>query len=126
MLKTRLWLYDAVHVEQDDLICFAGSIPGPILFGAIIDSSCTVWEDDCGVKGACWIYDNFEMSKRLFLLTLVVKIISIIFNILGFVLYKAPPESSVGYDVTGETITTISTTEIRGSSEDDNRLVNGR
>ena len=31
-------------------------IPGPIIYGAIIDSTCLIWEESCGTKGNCWFY----------------------------------------------------------------------
>lgn len=37
-------------------------IPGPIIFGAIMDSTCLVWDISCHKRGNCWIYhkDNFR------------------------------------------------------------------
>lgn len=32
-------------------------IPYPIIYGALMDASCAVWEDRCGERGTCWIYD---------------------------------------------------------------------
>ncbi|GCB65312.1 hypothetical protein scyTo_0004760, partial [Scyliorhinus torazame] len=41
-----------------------GTIPGPILFGTVIDISCVLWNEDvCGRKGACWTYDNRKMAN---------------------------------------------------------------
>nr|XP_014286184.2 solute carrier organic anion transporter family member 2A1 [Halyomorpha halys] len=40
------------------LISLMAFIPGPILFGYIIDSSCLIWEENCGVKGSCTFYDR--------------------------------------------------------------------
>ncbi|XP_078039882.1 organic anion transporting polypeptide 33Ea [Augochlora pura] len=31
-------------------------IPGPIIFGAIIDSTCLIWEESCGTRGNCWFH----------------------------------------------------------------------
>lgn len=61
------------------------------MFGSIIDSSCRLWEKLCDVHGSCWVYDNLDMSKKLFALTLVLKVISIAFNVAGWLVYKAPP-----------------------------------
>ncbi|XP_070579195.1 solute carrier organic anion transporter family member 4A1-like [Ptychodera flava] len=33
-------------------------IPGNILSGTLIDSTCVLWREDCGNKGACAQYDN--------------------------------------------------------------------
>uniref|UniRef100_UPI00398EBCE7 solute carrier organic anion transporter family member 2B1-like n=1 Tax=Pristiophorus japonicus TaxID=55135 RepID=UPI00398EBCE7 len=39
--------------------CFAGCwLPGPILFGVIIDSTCIRWEYKCGHMASCQYYDN--------------------------------------------------------------------
>ncbi|XP_024061786.1 solute carrier organic anion transporter family member 5A1 [Terrapene carolina triunguis] len=32
-------------------------IPTPIYFGAVIDTTCMLWQQDCGVQGSCWEYD---------------------------------------------------------------------
>ena len=32
-------------------------IPYPLIFGAIIDSTCIIWEKSCGKTGNCWLYD---------------------------------------------------------------------
>ncbi|KAI4584598.1 hypothetical protein MJG53_007877 [Ovis ammon polii x Ovis aries] len=45
---------------------FAGTIPGPIIFGSTIDSTCILWDiNECGSKGACWIYNNVRMAYML-------------------------------------------------------------
>lgn len=45
---------------------FLGTIPGPVLFGVAIDSSCTLWDiNECEIKGACWVYDNERMAYLL-------------------------------------------------------------
>ncbi|XP_077564425.1 solute carrier organic anion transporter family member 74D-like [Haemaphysalis longicornis] len=32
-------------------------IPYPLIYGALADASCLLWEDKCGERGACWLYD---------------------------------------------------------------------
>lgn len=32
-------------------------IPYPLIYGALIDGSCQVWESTCGASGNCWLYD---------------------------------------------------------------------
>lgn len=43
------------------LISFAiglfGNVPCPIIYGAVVDSACLFWEDNCGEPGACRVYD---------------------------------------------------------------------
>lgn len=35
-----------------------GNVPCPIIYGAVIDSTCLVWESICGKQGACKQYDK--------------------------------------------------------------------
>ncbi|KAL5279212.1 hypothetical protein ACFFRR_003683 [Megaselia abdita] len=39
-------------------------IPGPIIFGRLIDSSCLVWTEECGSTGNCQFYDQAAFRKR--------------------------------------------------------------
>ncbi|XP_073992064.1 organic anion transporting polypeptide 33Ea isoform X2 [Rhodnius prolixus] len=40
------------------LVSLFAFIPGPVLFGGIIDSTCLIWDDNCGKRGNCWFYDK--------------------------------------------------------------------
>ncbi|KAH7960403.1 hypothetical protein HPB49_019177 [Dermacentor silvarum] len=56
-----------------------GTIPGPILFGHLIDRSCVLWQGTCdGGSGACAVYENSAMGMNLFLIMLGVKSASIV------------------------------------------------
>lgn len=35
----------------------AAYVPYPLIYGALIDGSCQVWESTCGASGNCWLYD---------------------------------------------------------------------
>ena len=39
-----------------------GLLPGPIIFGHVVDTYCTLWQDTCGVKGRCFDYDIERLS----------------------------------------------------------------
>ena len=40
-----------------------GTVPGPLVFGALFDVACLQWQDPCeGDRGNCWIYDNMKLS----------------------------------------------------------------
>ncbi|XP_038614720.1 solute carrier organic anion transporter family member 4C1 [Tachyglossus aculeatus] len=70
-----------------------GTIPGPILFGAAIDSSCTLWDlNNCGMRGACWIYDNTKMAYMLIGISAACKVITLCFNGLALFVYRPPPK----------------------------------
>ncbi|XP_069748469.1 solute carrier organic anion transporter family member 4C1-like isoform X2 [Narcine bancroftii] len=68
-----------------------GAIPGPIIFGTVIDKSCVLWDvDDCGNQGACWTYDNPKMAILLIAIGAACKVISIITIAAAYFLYKPP------------------------------------
>lgn len=35
-----------------------GNVPCPIVYGAVVDSACLIWETTCGKQGACKLYDE--------------------------------------------------------------------
>ncbi|BES92086.1 Solute carrier organic anion transporter [Nesidiocoris tenuis] len=35
-----------------------GNVPCPIIYGAVVDSACLIWETTCGKQGACRLYDE--------------------------------------------------------------------
>ncbi|NXK86962.1 SO4C1 protein, partial [Formicarius rufipectus] len=73
-----------------------GTIPGPIMFGIAIDSSCTLWDiNECETQGACWIYDNKRMAYLLLGMSAACKIITIIFLVLAVYFYKPPASNKV-------------------------------
>ncbi|XP_059612896.1 solute carrier organic anion transporter family member 74D [Phlebotomus argentipes] len=43
-----------------------GNVPCPIIYGAVVDSACLVWETVCGKPGACSLY-NITTFRHLFL-----------------------------------------------------------
>ncbi|XP_072453473.1 solute carrier organic anion transporter family member 4C1-like [Notamacropus eugenii] len=77
------------------LVRLLGTIPGPIVFGFAIDSSCTLWDiNQCGIRGACWIYDNARMAVVLVGISVGCKALTILFNTLAIFLYKPPPSGT--------------------------------
>ena len=76
------------------MIELVGATPGLIIVGAVIDLSCVLWEEDCGEKGSCWLYDNAWLSYYLTILIVSVEIIKLLFAILALILYK-PQEKAL-------------------------------
>ncbi|XP_035688795.1 solute carrier organic anion transporter family member 4A1-like [Branchiostoma floridae] len=48
---------------------FLGAIPGPIVYGSLIDRACLLWNETCDQKGACLVYDNANLSTYFFTVT---------------------------------------------------------
>ncbi|CAG2217411.1 SLCO4A [Mytilus edulis] len=70
------------------------SIPGPILFGKLIDITCKLWQDSCGEDGSCFIYDNRSMSHNMLAVALSGKFLSSLFFFLALKFYKTCDENS--------------------------------
>lgn len=43
-----------------------GNVPCPIIYGAVVDYACVVWDTICDKTGACSLY-NGEMFRQFFL-----------------------------------------------------------
>lgn len=66
-----------------------GSIPGPLLYGVIFDTSCIYWQEECGRRGNCWVYNNNSISVRAFFLSLFGVAANTVFMILCWIFF--PP-----------------------------------
>lgn len=89
------------------LISFAiglfGNVPCPVIYGAVVDSTCLFWEDNCGEPGACRLYDPEKFRMMFHGLTALIMLGA--FFVDALVCYKA---SSVKFhdDETPENKTT--------------------
>uniref|UniRef100_A0A8C8VKP4 Solute carrier organic anion transporter family member n=1 Tax=Pelusios castaneus TaxID=367368 RepID=A0A8C8VKP4_9SAUR len=93
---------------QSVFLRLIGTIPGPILFGVAIDSSCTLWDvNNCDIKGACWVYDNSKMAYMLIGISAACKVITILFTVTAFYLYKPPPDNSATLQKDAEMVSTV-------------------
>lgn len=63
------------------LISLFALIPGPIIYGALIDSTCLVWDDACGMKGNCWVYDPDKFRNYINSTAICFTIIGVLFDI---------------------------------------------
>lgn len=67
-----------------------GSIPGPILFGKLIDITCKLWQSKCSEQGSCFFYDNHQMSYNMLAVILSGKFLSSLFFFIALFSYKMP------------------------------------
>ena len=63
-----------------------GTIPGPVIFGYLIDNTCLLWQeqecpslDQVSGGGSCRLYDNHGMSTAMMVTILLVKVLGIVF-----------------------------------------------
>ncbi|KAH8411956.1 hypothetical protein KR222_003624 [Zaprionus bogoriensis] len=76
-----------------------GTIPAPLIFGALIDESCVLWHESCDEQagGACLVYDNFYISRYMWLLALIGKVCSVVFFLGAWWCY-VPPSKDAAHD----------------------------
>ena len=77
----------------------AGNVPGPILIGAVFDTSCLILQEKCDGYGSCWIYDTAFISSGIFWTCLIVKAISALGFSLALLLYKPPKTEVLELDI---------------------------
>ncbi|XP_058384826.1 solute carrier organic anion transporter family member 5A1 isoform X2 [Diceros bicornis minor] len=59
-------------------------IPTPIYFGAVIDTTCMLWQQECGVQGSCWEYNVTSFRFVYFGLAAALKFVGFIFIFLAW------------------------------------------
>lgn len=57
-------------------------IPGPIIFGRIIDTTCLIWNNKCEQKGNCLLYDPIKFRYYLHSSAAILISIAIVFDYL--------------------------------------------
>ncbi|KAJ8020674.1 Solute carrier organic anion transporter family member 4C1 [Holothuria leucospilota] len=92
-----------------------GSVPGPIIFGKLIDSACMIWEYNCEGERTCWLYQNDDFAKSLFLVVVICRLLSIcLFS--GSILFYKPLNREDGDDKKKEEIDLSQTREVFGQT----------
>ena len=83
------WLPPMVWSMYSCISLCAGGLPGPVLFGFVIDHACLLWEQKCdGSTGACLHYDNHQMAWLLFAVCAVCKLLNIVCGLIAWRTYK--------------------------------------
>lgn len=86
------------------LISLFAFIPGPIIMGSIVDSSCLIWDTECNQRGNCWLYDSDRFRIVMHLFTGALMFLSILGDIIVFIyskglkLYDEPEEDLEMHD----------------------------
>ncbi|XP_011260813.1 solute carrier organic anion transporter family member 4A1 isoform X2 [Camponotus floridanus] len=106
-LCTMPALSSTLRVVRDDQRSFAlgiqwikvrilGTIPAPMVFGALIDDTCILWNETCDGRGACLVYDNYYMSRYMLALAFIGKAASLLFFFLAWWTYIPPGSRGIG------------------------------
>ena len=70
------------------VIGLLGRIPGPMVFGGLIDDACLLWQDECGQRGSCVQYSNHHLTRLTVVSALTVKGLSATLFFLSWFCYR--------------------------------------
>lgn len=63
------------------MVSLLALIPGPIIYGIVIDATCTVWNNQCGVRGNCQLYDQAKFRYYVNLLSLALTSVGMVLDL---------------------------------------------
>ncbi|XP_020290841.1 solute carrier organic anion transporter family member 4A1 isoform X2 [Pseudomyrmex gracilis] len=117
-LCTMPALSSTLRVVRDDQRSFAlgiqwlkvrilGTIPAPMVFGALIDDTCILWNETCDGRGACLVYDNYYMSRYMLALAFIGKAASLLFFFLAWWTYVPPGGRAIDQNSRQQTTATL-------------------
>ena len=84
------------------IVYILGTTPGPIFLGAIIDSSCDVWQESCGTRGSCWIYRKWDLGLKVMFWWMGTKFVGVVLLFIASILYKPPKEAAMEITITAD------------------------
>ena len=79
-----------------------GGLFGQVIYGYVMDFSCSLWSEECGQRKFCWRYDNRKLSLYTFTATFICKFIKLI--IYGFLWYFHKKQEMMAKEITPDQI----------------------
>lgn len=64
------------------MVSLLALIPGPIIFGWIIDSTCKIWNEKCGEIGNCQLYDQDQFRYYVNFTAMCLTSVGVFFDVL--------------------------------------------
>eukprot|EP00731_Ephydatia_muelleri_P010246 Em0005g832a len=111
---------------QSMLFRLFGNIPSPLIYGALFDTSCLHWQEECGSRGNCWVYDNDLLSYRLISFPLVGMILTSICTFFAWRFYPGAKTAPLESARVGKVAITNGERETKFESSEGNAMaVNG-
>ncbi|XP_059171061.1 solute carrier organic anion transporter family member 4C1-like isoform X2 [Physella acuta] len=84
------------------IVRMLGSFMGPVLMGKLLDLTCDTWREKCGQRLSCWLYDPDHLVTGVYVYSISLKGLSVIFSSLALKFYRPPPSTElvVAFNVT--------------------------
>lgn len=101
-----------------------GAIPGPIVFGAIIDRFCVFEETLCAgtdTTGSCWEYDNWGLRRSFVLLAVIPKLLSIATFFISWWFFRGVKGSNTAPDPSTHSEPLVSEQDRQDAANDNRR-----
>ena len=74
---------DQRHLHDLQTSFFPAFLPGPIVFGAVVDRACLIWSSTCGRSGACALYDVTKLRHSYIGVEIGIKATSLVLYVLA-------------------------------------------
>ncbi|XP_041471626.1 solute carrier organic anion transporter family member 2A1-like [Lytechinus variegatus] len=65
-----------------------GAIPAPLIYGAMIDTACRLWQTECGKQGSCYVYDLAAFRYAYLGVNFIFKVLTVLFYVIGWWLIR--------------------------------------
>ncbi|XP_069105984.1 solute carrier organic anion transporter family member 3A1-like [Argopecten irradians] len=75
-----------------------GWFPGPIVIGMVTDTSCLTWSTSCRGKGACSMYDIYDLRLKRHMIEIAFKLVTLCMHIAMFVIARRTDWSQYGQE----------------------------
>lgn len=79
------------------MVSVSAFIPGPIVYGKIIDTTCIMWNYACGKRGSCALHDLVDLRMKITGMNLFARSVCIVLSVIALLLLKRrnkKPENS--------------------------------
>lgn len=63
-------------------------MPGPLIAGKVVDTTCLIWEKTCSGRGACALYDIFDFRVKLHGFSLLFRFIAMCCTITALIIVR--------------------------------------
>ena len=90
------------NINHCHFFLILGTIPGPIVYGLFIDKSCLIWEYQCDGAATCWLYKNKQFAHSFLLITVIMKVLTLLCFTVCIVSYKPVQGEGEGEGKEGE------------------------
>lgn len=92
-----------LHAKSSSLFCLIAYIPGPVIWGALIEKSCVLFQESCGKTGNCVVYDTDKFRITYYGNVLFIKLVDVVcLTVALLTILMAYKQAKVSYRISNE------------------------